>query len=223
MRIVPVLVCLLVALPACRRPKPTTTGMPAPTPTHSEPEPEDDEPAPAPPAPPPPPAKPTSPAPTAEAGFAFGLSHRDSMNLCSTKATWRREGTNYACTAAVESPGFDGTPVLSFCDDRLCAIGIALTPSAPDWQAWDQTFTKMRDALIAKHGAPVTVADQIPDDCKNEKFQQCLEQGKAERELSWTWDTHVTSLRMSRKKSGEGPAAIRFVSKLTAAPIPSAQ
>jgi hypothetical protein len=201
MRIVPLLVCLLVALPACRRQKPMTTGMPAPTPTRSAPEPEEDEPEPAPPAPPPAPA----------------------MNLCSTKATWRREGTNYACTAVIESPGFDGTPVLSFCNDSLCAIGIAVTPSAPDWQTWDQSFTKMRDALIAKHGQPVTVADQIPDDCKNEKFQQCLEQGKAERELSWTWDTHVTSLRMSRKKSGEGPAAIRFVSKPTVAAAPAAQ
>jgi hypothetical protein len=215
---------VLVALPACRRPPPMATSTPPPPAKTSEPEAEEEqqteEPA---PAPPPPPTKPTSPAPAGEAGFQFGLSRKESFSLCTSKATWRRDGQNYACSAVVESPGFDGAPVLSFCSDKLCAIGIAVTPAAPDYQTWDQTFIKMRDALVAKHGEPTTLSDKIPDDCRNEKFQECLTSGKAERELTWTWDAHVVSLRMSKKKSGDGSPAIRFISRQVASATPPAQ
>jgi hypothetical protein len=213
---------LLAALPACRRPPPMATGAPMPAPKSSEPEEseEDEEPEPAPPPPPSPPAKLTSPPPTSEAGFPFGISRKDAFSLCTQSATWRRDGTNYACSKVVESPGFEGAPVLSFCNDKLCALGIAVAPEAADYASWDQAFTQMRAALVAKHGEPTATTDNIPDDCKNDQFMQCLTSGKAERELTWTWDSHVVSLRMSKKKSGDGAPAIRFISRPTA---PAAQ
>lgn len=200
------------ALPACRRPPPPSAQpafTPAPAPRTAE-EPEA-EPEPAEPAPPPP-AKPSSPPPAGEAGFRFGLTRKEAMNACSTRAVWRREGTNYACTEALEDPGIAGSPVLSFCDDQLCAIGVAHVPEAGDWASWNQAFEKTREALVARHGAPTATSEQIPDDCKNDQFVQCLDAGRAHKEVSWQWDRHLVSLRMSKKKSGDGPSAIRFVS-----------
>ena len=212
---------LVLTLPACRRRLPPnhagTAAMPAPT---SAPEPEPDETEPEEekkPPPPPPPPKPASPPPSGEAGFAFGLSRKDAMNVCTTKAVWRREGQNYACTDAVEDPGFGGSPVLSFCDDRLCAIGVAIAPEATDWITWDQAFTKMRSVLVTRHGEPTTTNEQIPDDCKNAQFVSCLDSGRAQKELTWKWDGHVVILRMSKKRSSDGPSAIRFVSMPRAA------
>lgn len=190
--------------------------MPAPKASEPEEEEEEADAEPAPPPPPPAPAELSSPAPESEAGFRFGISRKDAFSLCTQSATWRRDGTNYACSKVVESPGFEGAPVLSFCSDKLCAIGIAVVPQAADFATWDQTFTQMRSALVAKHGEPTATTDEIPDDCKNDQFVACLTSGKAARELTWTWNAHVVSLRMSKKKSGDGAPAIRFISRPTA-------
>ncbi len=216
MRLVLSLLVLIALLPACRRRQPPhQAGLePAPVvttePEKAEPEPEEPKQEPA--APAPAPAAPTSPPPASEAGFSFGMAKRDAMNRCSVKGVWRRDGQNYACTLAPEDPGFEGSPVVSFCNDVVCAVGIAVTPSATDFATWDQTFGKMQAALVARHGEPTSKNDQIPDDCKNDSFVACLDDGRALRELSWQWDTHVVTLRMSKRKSGDGPSAIRFVS-----------
>ncbi len=134
------------------------------------------------------------------------------MNACTVKGTWRRVKPNFACTKPVEDTGFGGSPVLSFCDDKLCAIGIAITPEATDFETWNQSFVKVRDVLVARHGEPTTSTETVPDECKNEKFVVCLESGTAEKELTWVWDAHLVSLRMSKKKTSDGPPAIRLVS-----------
>jgi hypothetical protein len=135
------------------------------------------------------------------------------MAACTTRAVWRRVGTNYACTEPLEDTGFPGSPVLSFCDDRVCAIGIAVTPPASDFQSWNAAFTQLRAVLVARHGEPTSMDEQIPEECKGDKFVGCLDAGTAKRELTWKWDVHVVTLRMSKKQSG-GPSAIRYVSML---------
>ncbi len=201
----------LVSLAACRRPPPPPVYQPLRDPNPAEVEEDEEPPAPK-PAPPPPPAKPTSAPPSAEAGFAFGLSRRDAMNLCSTRGVWRRVGENYSCTKPLEDAGLPGGPVLSFCNDAMCAIGIAYTPEGTDYGVWSEAFSKMREVLVARHGEPTEVEEQVPDECKTERIVECLEAGRASQQLLWRWDDHVVRLTLSKKRAGEGPAAIRFVS-----------
>jgi hypothetical protein len=215
------LVCvllMLLALPlGCRRQNKDATA-PAPdfTPQEEEalweePKKEEEE-KPAEPEAPPAPPKPTSPPPDGIAGFKFGQLKKDAQSACTLKGTWKRTKPNYTCSKPAEDPGLAGSPVISFCDDKVCAIGIAYTPDVPDFAAWDTAYTKMKDLLVQKHGEPTTNTDTVTDDCKNEKFVVCMESGTAEKEVSWQWDNHVVTLRMSKKKTGDGPPAIRFVS-----------
>jgi hypothetical protein len=210
MRVVLVCALMLAALPGCR-PRQAPSWSPAWTPAQKAEEEEESEPEPPPPPPPPEATKPTSPPPRAEAGFVFGQTRKQAMSSCTTRAVWRRVDGNYACTEPVESPGFEGSPVLSFCDDSLCAVGIAVTPPTTDFQSWDAAFARMRAVLVQRHGEPTRSDEQIPDECKSDKLVECLDSGAAKRELSWQWDAHVVLLRMSRKHGG-GPSAIRFVS-----------
>jgi len=211
------LVCLLVmaaALPGCRRQTNNVNAPPSFTPEEEEAlwqEPKKPEPPPEPTEPPAPP-KPTSPPPEGAAGFKFGQSKKDAMATCTLKGTWKRAKPNYSCSKPAEDAGLEGPPVLSFCDDKVCAIGIAYTPDVPEFPAWDVAYTKMKDLLVSKHGEPTTAVDTVTDDCKNEKFVVCMEAGSAEKEVTWLWDNHFVSLRMSKKKTGDGPPAIRFVS-----------
>ncbi|MBX3130707.1 MAG: hypothetical protein KF718_28575 [Polyangiaceae bacterium] len=212
----------LTLLVSCRPPPP-----PAPLPhkpLFDEPEPEPEaEPAPSKPETPPPPPTPTSPPPDAEAGFAFGLPRREAMNLCTKKFVWRRHGEHHACTKPVQDPGLPGSPVLSFCGDTLCAVGVAHTPTSRAWTAWSEPFEAMRARLIERHGEPTSVTDELAEDCKSERLVECLESKTTKRELIWKWDSHVIRLTMGLKTSGEGPAAIRFVSMRTGAAAESAE
>lgn len=210
----------LLPLGACRRPPPRQPALeetaapivpPKPPPEESE---EEDKPP-----PPPPPPKPTSPPPTGDAGFTFGQARKDAYKACTKKATWKRYEEYWSCTKPLEDPGFEGTPVLGFCDDVLCAIGYSLVPEETLFETWNAAYTKIREVLVARHGAPTTQSEQLPDDCKNEGFVECLTSGKARAEASWIWDEgHKVTLSMGPKKSGEGPVAIRVVSVPTKAP-----
>lgn len=222
------LVCLLllaVALPGCRRQNKNAEAAPTDfTPQEEEAlweEPKKEEEKPAEPEAPPAPPKPTSPPPEGIAGFKFGQSKKDAQSACTMKGTWKRAKTNYTCSKAAEDPGLAGAPIVSFCDDKVCAIGIAYTPDVPDFAAWEAAYIKMKDLLVQKHGEPTTNTDTVTDDCKNDKFVVCMESGTAEKEVSWQWDNHVVTLRMSKKKQGDGPPAIRFVSMPKAPAEPS--
>ena len=174
-----------------------------------------------PPAPPPPP-KPTSPPPTAEGGFEFGLPRKKAFAACTTKHVWKRHGEHWSCTKPLEDMGFGTSPVLNFCDDVLCGVGMVVTVAESDWESWNKAFSAIRSRLVERHGQPTTSEEQIPPECRNEQFVECLKAGKASAEATWKWDEgHVVSIRMSKKKSGEGPAAIRFVS-IRRAPVSSA-
>jgi hypothetical protein len=210
-----VLVLALVPLGGCRRRPAKQPAQPQPAPVAVAPKPvKPPEPPPLPPPPPPPPEppRPSSPPPEGEAGFSFLQARRDAIAACTKRGVWRRDGNNYVCTKPPVDPGFPGSVVLSLCDEVVCAIGMAHVPAGADYQHWDEAFTKVRDVLVSRHGEPTSASEQIPEECKNERFVECLNAGTASRELEWKWDEHVLSLRMSKKRGAEGAAAIRLVS-----------
>jgi hypothetical protein len=211
---------LAVALPGCRRQNKEAAAPADFSPQEEEAlweEPKKEEEKPAEPEAPPPPPKPTSPPPEGIAGFKFGQPRKEAQATCTLKGTWKRTKPNYTCTKPAQEAGLPGPAVVSFCDEKVCAIGIAYTPDVPDFATWETAFVAMKDLLVSQHGEPTTSTDTVTDDCKNEKFVVCMESGASEREVSWQWDNHVVTLRMSKKKSGDGPPAIRFVS-MTKAP-----
>lgn len=219
---------MCLAFAACRRPQPA--GGPVQVPPglsldepESPPAEDDDDSDQAvttkPPPAPPKPSAPTVPPPTKMAGFNFGQSRADAWQACSKKGTWKRYGEHWLCTKPLVDPGFQGSPVLSFCDDKVCAIGFAIVPDSADYKTWSATFEKIRQILIGRYGAATKSEEQIPDDCKGENFVDCLDAGKARAESLWQWTAgHKVVLRMSQKSSGEGPPAIRLVSLPTASP-----
>ena len=216
------LACLTLA--ACRRPGPPgAAGGPVETSGLSlddpEPEPESTpEPTKEKKKPPPPkePAKPKEPPPKSLAGFSFGQERKEAWKACTTKGTWKRYGKAWLCTKSLEDPGFKGSPALSFCADKVCAIGFAITPEASDYKAWAETHDKIKKVFTERYGAPTKTDEQIPEECKTDKFVECLTEGKAKTEAHWLWDEHKIVLRMSKKQQGEGPPAIRLVSMPTA-------
>ncbi|MCA9592426.1 MAG: hypothetical protein KC776_03920 [Myxococcales bacterium] len=176
------------------------------------PEPEEAAPAPE----PPPPPTPTSPPPTTALGFTFGATKADTMRACTKKGTWSRSGESYSCSRAPDG-SLSGKPLLAFCGDALCAIGIAVTPKENDWNTWNTQYTALKQSLVEKHGAPTTATDDVAAECQNEEFVTCLKDGKANAEAIWLWkEGHRVSIRMSQKQSSDGPPAIRFVSMVEA-------
>jgi hypothetical protein len=174
---------------------------------------------PPPPAEPAGPVKPTSPPPDGIGGFKFGQARKEAQAMCTAaKGKWKKTKQTYTCSKAPEDAGLEGAPVLSFCEEKLCAIGIAYTPDVPEFPAWDAIYTKVKDSLVSKHGEPTVNSDTVTEECKNEKFVVCMEVNGVEKEVSWQWDTHTVSLRMSKKKVGDGPPAIRLTSVPKALP-----
>jgi len=219
MRSVIVVMSLLVAAtPACRRRPPqqqnAAAAFTAPAPPGeeekwTEPEPKDE-----PPPPPPPPPEPTSPPPEDALGFTFGQTKTEAMRRCSRRGNWSKRDGNYHCSRPLEGVSVSGKPVLSFCNgDELCAVGTVLVVETSDWAAWSARFEELKQALVALHGAPTVDTLNVGDECKNESFLKCLDEGTASAEATWKWKAgHRVSLTMSKKKSGEGPSAIRLVS-----------
>ncbi|MBK9001673.1 MAG: hypothetical protein IPM35_38620 [Myxococcales bacterium] len=165
------------------------------------------------PEPPPPPPEPTSPPPEEGLGYNFGQDKNATMLKCTKRGTWGKRGGAYTCSRPVDGAAIPGKPVLSFCDEKLCAVGVAVVVETPDHAAWSARFEEMKAALVAKHGAPTVDAITVPDTCKNETFVKCLDDGSANAEATWNWkDGHRVTLTMSKKKSDDGPSAIRFVS-----------
>lgn len=159
------------------------------------------------------PPKPTSPAPDGIGGFKFGQVRKEAQAMCTAaKGKWKKTKQTYTCSKSPEEAGIEGSPVLSFCEDKLCAIGIAFTPDVPEFPAWEAIFVKVKDGLVAKHGEPTIANDTVTEECKNEKFVVCMEVNGVEKEATWQWDNHTVSLRMSKKKVGDGPPAIRLTS-----------
>ncbi len=213
-----------ITLAACRRPGPAGPGGgPIQTPGLSlddpEPEPASEPPKQEKPKPPPVPelSKPKAPPPKSLAGFSFGQERKDAWKACSTKGTWKRYGKAWLCTKSLEDPGFEGSPALSFCADKVCAIGFAITPEASDYKTWAEAHDKIKKVFTDRYGAPTKSDDQVPEECKTDTFVDCLTAGKAKTEAQWLWDEgHKIVLRMSKKRQGEGPPAIRLVSMPTA-------
>lgn len=165
------------------------------------------------PEPPPPPPEPTSPPPEDGLGYKFGATKNESMRKCSKKGTWSKKGGNYGCSRGLESANIEGKPVLSFCDEKLCAVGTAIVVEGTDFAAWNARFEELKAELVKAHGPPTIESLNIGDECKSDKFVSCLDEGKASAEVTWKWKTgHRVSLTMAKKASGEGPSAIRFVS-----------
>jgi len=218
-----VIVALLLAafvFPACRR-KPAKApsaaeAFTAPPPPGeeekwTEPEPEKE----APPPEPPPPPEPTSPPPEHALGFTFGETKTQTMRHCTKRGTWGKKQGNYYCSRAVDGAEFPGKPILSFCGDdpTLCAVGVAIEVDTSDWAAWSARFEEMKQALVTAHGAPTVDTQTVDEACKGDEFVKCLDDGTASLEATWKWKQgHRVSLTMSKKKSGDGPSAIRFVS-----------
>ncbi|MBK8999985.1 MAG: hypothetical protein IPM35_30070 [Myxococcales bacterium] len=106
-----------------------------------------------------------------------------------------------------------GKPVLSFCDEKLCAVGVAVVVEGADFAAWNAKLEELKAALVALHGAPTVESSNLANTCKNDTLVTCLNDGSATAEVTWKWKQgHRVSLTMSRKTSREGPSAIRFVS-----------
>ncbi|MCK6532202.1 MAG: hypothetical protein L6Q84_04445 [Polyangiaceae bacterium] len=213
-----ILPILLVPLSACHK-KPakhqsSIDDFVAPAPPGKEekwvePEPEDTPK----PAPPPAPPEPTSPPPKEGLGFTFGQPVKDSKKLCSKNGTWSKKAERYTCSRAVEGASIPGKPMLSFCGDALCAVGVAVTVEGSEYTAWNARFEELKKALVTLHGPPTVDTQKIPDECKNETFTTCLDSSMAEFEATWVWKTgHKVSLTMRKKKADDGPSAIRFVS-----------
>ena len=208
---------LLVPSAAChRKPAKNQSGLdefttPAPPGQEEkwvEPEPEDTPK----PTPPPPPPEPTSAPPTDGLGFTLGHSKNDTMRKCSKGSTWGKRGESYTCSRGVDGAAIDGKPVLSFCGDSLCAVGVAVTVEGSEFAAWNARFDELKKALVALHGPATVDTQKIPDECKNETFTTCLDSGMAEFEATWVWKQgHKVSLTMKKKKTDDGPSAIRFV------------
>jgi hypothetical protein len=176
----------------------------------TEPEPEE---MPKPPPAPPPPPEPTSPPPTEALGFELGQGKEAAMRRCSKLGTWGKRGASYTCSRALKGASIEAKPLLSFCGEKLCAAGAAITIEAPDFESWNARFTELKAALVALHGAPTVDVVTVPDSCKNDTFVKCLDDGTANLEATWTWKAgHRVSLTMSKKKTDDGPSAIRFVS-----------
>jgi hypothetical protein len=171
------------------------------------------EPTEAPPAPkPPPPPVPTSPPPTANLGFTFGATKADTMRACTRQGAWGHKGESYTCSR-VPDGSVAGKPLLAFCNDALCAVGVAEIPKESDWNTWSARYAELKQALVDKHGPATSESDTVPEDCQNEQFVECLKEGKASAEAVWIWkEGHRVSIRMSAKQSAEGPPAIRLVS-----------
>lgn len=208
----------LALYPACHPRKPkqqhdsvadfTAPAAPGKEEKWVEPEPESPKPAPK-PAPPP---EPTSPAPEEALGFKFGKNKSDASRRCSKLGTWSKRGQSYTCSKAIEGASIPGKPLVSFCDDQLCAVGVAIKVEG-EYDAWSARFEELKQALVALHGPPTVDTLTVPDTCKKEGFVKCLEDGTASAEATWKWkDGHRVTLTMSKKKSAEGPPAIRFVS-----------
>lgn len=215
------LLFIVVAFPGCRK-----AAKPAEGPQQFSAKEEEalwDEPKkkeePPPPAEPTGPVKPTSPPPDGVGGFKFGQPRKEAQAMCTAaKGKWKKTKQTYTCSKSPEDAGMDGGPVLSFCEEKLCAIGIAFTPDVPGFPAWDEIFTKVKTQLVAKHGEPTVSTDTVTEECKDDKFVVCMEANGVEKEATWQWDNHTVSLRMSKKKVGDGPPAIRFTSVPKALP-----
>ena len=171
------------------------------------------------PAEPPPPPEPTSPPPEAALGYTFGLNKQKTISACSQRGDWSKKGESYGCSKPLKEALFPGKPVLSFCDDKLCAVGVAVVVETPTYEAWNTRFEEMKKALVDLHGAPTVETTTVTDACKNDTFVKCMDDGTANTELTWKWKQgHRVSLTMGKKKSGEGPSAIRFVSIVESTP-----
>jgi hypothetical protein len=207
---------ILAGLPACRRrpaKQPDAVAeftQPAPAGQEekwTEPEPQKA------PEPPPPPPEPTSPPPEQGLGFTFGLARDQTVRECSHRGSWSKKAGVYYCSRTPDESLFKGKPALSFCDDKLCAVGVAIEVETRDWEAWNARYQEMKKALIELHGPPTVENENVPEECKKDDVVKCLDDGSASAEATWNWKQgHRVSLTMSKKKSGEGPSAIRFVS-----------
>ncbi len=188
------------------------TPMPTAT-AEKEPEPEPEEEEKKPPPPPPAPKGPTSPAPDNALGFAFGEPHKEVMAACTGSGkTWHKHAPTYSCSSALEGAAFDGEAVLNFCKFRLCGVGMVVVVEGKDYAAWSARYAKMRDTLVEKFGPPTEEQTNVPKDCQNDGFVACMDDGRASVEATWEWkEGHKVSLKMSKKQSGEGPSAIRYV------------
>ncbi|MBK7585707.1 MAG: hypothetical protein IPI67_36660 [Myxococcales bacterium] len=94
-------------------------------------------------------------------------------------------------------------------------------PSAwPDpWKSWNDRFVEMKQTLVKQHGPPTVEKQTVSAECQSERFVQCMDDGSASVEATWQWNEgHRVSLTMSRKKSGDGPSAIRYTSVVNAGP-----
>lgn len=213
-------IAILALLPACRprqRREPVMTPQaPMPTATADKEvaqEPEEKEPEKPKPEPPPKPTGPTSPAPTDALGFTFGEEHRAVMGECTGHGkTWHKHAPTYSCSEALEGAAFDGEAVLNFCKFRLCGVGMVVVVDGKGYAAWSERFQKMRQTLEEKFGPPSSEATNVPAECQNDGFVTCMDDGKASMEASWEWkEGHKVTLKMSKKQSGDGPSAIRYV------------
>jgi hypothetical protein len=219
------LLFVVVALPGCRRQEKPVEGPQQFSAAEEEAlweEPAKKEEAP-PPEEPKGPVKPTSPPPDGVGGFKFGQARKEAQAMCTAaKGKWKKTKQTYTCSKPPEDAGLDGPTVLSFCEDKVCAIGIAFTPDVPEFPAWDAIYVKVKDQLVAKHGEPTVNTDTVTEECKNEKFVVCMEVNGVEKEVNWQWDNHTVSLRMSKKKVGDGPPAIRLTSVPKEGAVPAA-
>lgn len=195
-----------------------TSPMPTTTAAEREVEEEDEEEEykPKPKPKPPPPAAPTGPTsapPDNALGFPFGEEHRNVMSTCTGGGgSWHKHAPTYSCSKALEGAVFDGEAVLNFCKFRLCGVGMVVTLEAKDRASWTDRFAKMRQSLEGKFGPPSAETAAVPTECEGESFMSCLDDGRASMEVRWEWQTgHKVTLKMSRKQSGDGPSAIRYV------------
>ncbi len=215
----PTLAVAVMVAPACRPPAraPTSSvaeftapAAPGKEEKWAEPEPKKEEEKPK-PAEPPPSPDPTSPPPDGGLGYTFGESKNKAVGICSQRGAWSKKGNTYVCSKPTEGAIFTGKPVLSFCDEKLCAVGVAVVVETGDYEAWKKRWDEMKKILVDLHGPPGVDVTNIDEKCQNEGFSKCLDDGTASAEATWHWkEGHRVSLTMGKKKSGEGPSAIRF-------------
>jgi hypothetical protein len=218
---------LVVLVSACRPPRAGQSSQvqdfDAPAPpgqeekwTESEPEAEA---KPEKPPEPPPPAAPTSPPPDSGLGFNFGMTKTKAVGVCSQRGTWSKHEGVYNCSKTPEGSFFEGKPVLIFCGDKLCAVGLATVVDAKDYPTWKARYDDMKQVLVGLHGPPTVETTNVDAKCQTDQFVQCMDDGTATVEATWNWkEGHRVSLTMGKKKSGEGPSAIRFTSMETSSP-----
>jgi len=138
----------------------------------------------------------------AAAGFNLGASSDASKSACERGGkTWTAvDGTRAQCSGPATDIGFSAEVELTLSEGRTTAITIVHVPKS----GWFARVKALKAALVDKYGNP-TDKVTVPFSCREEsQIEQCLRDGTARMEFSWSWPTGERILLVVGRSRADG-------------------